>query len=69
MHNTLGDGTTLKNDSGMVVSSLPAVAVEDLPEPPTHDEVVEAIAAIKTNKAAALDCAITAEALQGGGDD
>ena len=51
----------LNNDSGMAVSSLPAPTVEDLPittEPPTHDEVVEAVAAMRTNKAAALDCAI-----------
>lgn len=61
----------LNNDSSPAVSELPAPAVEDLPistEPPTREEVVEAIAAMKTNKAAALDCAITAEALQGGGD-
>ena len=61
----------LNNDSGTAVSDLPAPAVEDLPiitEPPTHEEVAESIAAMKTNKAAALDCAITAEALQGGGD-
>ncbi len=57
----------LNNDSGMAVSSLPAPAVEDLPittDPSTHDDaVVEAVAAMRTNKAAALDCAVTAEAL------
>ena len=32
------------------------------------EETLEAIRQMKTNKAAGLDCAITAAALQGGGD-
>ena len=35
---------------------------------PLLQETAEAIATMKRNKATALDCAITAEALQGGGD-
>ena len=61
----------LKNDSGFTPSELPLPASNDLPictDPPTREETAEAIAAMKTNKAAGLDCAITAEALQGGGD-
>ena len=59
------------NDSGIAASNLPVPAVEDLSlftEPPTRNEVVKAIEAMKTNKAAALDCAISAEAHQEGGD-
>ena len=61
----------LNNDSGFTPSELPPLASNDLPictDPPTREETAEAIAAMKTNKAAGLDCAITAEALQGGGD-
>ena len=36
--------------------------------PPTREKTEKAIDAMKANKAAALECAITAEALQGGGD-
>ena len=36
--------------------------------PPTREEVLSAIRQMKTNKAAGLDSAITAEALQNGGD-
>ena len=55
----------------MTPSELPPPAEEDLSifaDPPTREETEKAIAAMKANKAAALDCAITAEALQGGGD-
>ena len=61
----------LNNYSGFTPSELPLPASNDLPictDPPTREETAEAIAAMKTNKAAGLDCAITAEALQGGGD-
>ena len=61
----------LNNDSGFIPSELPTPSSEDLPistEPPTREETAKAIAAMKTNKAAGLDCAVTAEALQGGGD-
>ena len=61
----------LNNDSGFTPSDLPPPASNDLPiytNPPTSEETAEAIAAMRTNKAAGLDCAITAEALQGGGD-
>ena len=61
----------LNNYSGFTPSELPLPASNDLPictDPPTRDETADAIAAMKTNKAAGLDCAITAEALQGGGD-
>ena len=61
----------LNNDSGFTPSELPLPASNDLPictDPPTREETAEAIAAIKTNKAAGLDYAITAEALQGDGD-
>ena len=61
----------LNNDSGFTSSDLPPAASNDLPicaDQPTREETAEAIAAMKTNKAVGLDCAITAEALQGGGD-
>ncbi|XP_068756758.1 uncharacterized protein [Montipora capricornis] len=61
----------LNNDSGFTPSDLPPPASNDLPicnDPPTREETAKAIAAMKTNKAAGLDCAITVEALQGGGD-
>ena len=61
----------LNNNSGSTPSEIPPPADEDLPiciDPPTREETAKAIAAMKVNKAAALDCAITAEALQGGGD-
>ena len=61
----------LNNDSGLAPSEIPTPADEDLPictDPPSREETAEAIAAMKVNKAAGLDCAITAEALQGGGD-
>ena len=59
----------LNNDNGQVPSDLPQPAAQDLPihdHPPTLKETLEAIRQMKTNKG--LDCAITAEALQGGGD-
>ena len=62
---------TFNNDSGFTPSEVPLPASNDLPictDPPTREETAEAIAAMKTNKAAGLDCAITAEALQGGVD-
>ena len=61
----------LNNDSGFTPSNLPPPASNDLPictDPPIREETAKAIAAMKTNKAAGLDCTITAEALQGGGD-
>ena len=61
----------LNNDNGQAPSDLPQPAAQDLPihdHPPTLEETLEAIRQMKTNKAAGLDCAITAEALQGGGD-
>ena len=61
----------LNNDNGQVPSDLPQPAAQDLPihdHPPTLEEFLDAIRQMKTNKAAGLDCAITAEALQGGGD-
>ena len=61
----------LNNDSGSSPSEPPPPAEEDRPicaDPPTREETAKAIAAMKANKAAALDCAITAEALQGGGN-
>jgi len=64
-------GSLLNNENGVTPSELPPPAAEDYPiniDPPTREETAAAIAAMKTNKATALDCAITAEALQGGGD-
>ena len=61
----------LNNDNGQVPSDLPQPAAQYLPihdHPPTLEETLEAIRQMKTNKAAGLDCAITTEALQGGGD-
>ena len=61
----------LNNDNGQVPSDLRQPAAQDLPihdHPPTLEETLEAIHQMKTNKAAGLDCASTAEALQGGGD-
>ena len=59
----------LNNDNGQAPSDLPQPAAQDLPiqdHPPTLEETLEAIR--QMNKAAELDCAITAETLQGGGD-
>ena len=61
----------LNNCSGQSSSELPLPAAQDLQiqtDPPTRDETVLAISQMKTNKAAGLDAAITAEALQNGGD-
>ena len=61
----------LNNDNGSPTSSLSSPAHQDLPictDPPTLEEVQNAIKSMKTNKAAGLDSAITAEALQGGGE-
>ena len=61
----------LKNDNGQAPSDLPQPAAQDLPihdHSPTLEEILEAICQMKTNKAAGLYCAITPEALQGGGD-
>ena len=61
----------LNNDNGQAPSDLPQPAAQDLPihdHPPTLEDTLEAIRQMKTNKAAGLDCAVTAEALQGGGD-
>ena len=60
-----------KYDSGPPTSPLPPPADQDLPicvDPPTLEEVQTAIRSMKSNKAAGLDCAVTAEALQGGGE-
>ena len=56
---------------GCKLSELPLPATHDLPiqtDPPTREETRVAITKMKTNKAAGLDAAITAEALQHGGD-
>jgi len=61
----------LNNENGPPSSELPLPSAIDLPiptGPPSREETVEAISAMKTNKAAGLDCAITAESLQAGGD-
>ena len=61
----------LNNDNGQTPSYLSQPAAQDLPihdHPPTLEETLEAIRRMKTNKAAGLDCAITAEALLGDGD-
>ncbi|GAG85694.1 unnamed protein product, partial [marine sediment metagenome] len=61
----------LNNDNGLSLSDLPPPAKKDLPistDPPTCDETRKAIQAMNSNKAAGLDWAITAEALQGGGE-
>ena len=61
----------LNNDNGQVPFDLPQPAAQDLPihdHPPTLEETLETIRQMKTNKAAGFDCAITAEALQDGGD-
>lgn len=61
----------LNNDNGQSPSDLPIPAAQDLPiqvNPPTREETLEAIHQMKNNKAAGLDCAITSEALQNGGD-
>ena len=61
----------LNNDSGPPTSPLPPPADQDLPicvDPPTLEEVQTAIRSMKSNKAAGLDSAVTAEALQGGGE-
>ncbi|XP_078617621.1 uncharacterized protein LOC144885572 [Branchiostoma floridae x Branchiostoma japonicum] len=61
----------LNNVSVPQTSGLPPPADQDLPicvDPPTLEETVRAINSMKNNKAPGLDCAITAEALRGGGD-
>ena len=61
----------LNNDNGTPSSELPSPADHDLPiceDPPTLEETKEAIKGMKCNRAPGLDCAITAEALQNGGD-
>ena len=61
----------LNNDNGQVPSGLPQPAAQGMliqDHPPTLEETLEAIRHMKTNKAAGLDCAITAEALHDGGD-
>ena len=59
----------LNNDNSQTPSDLPQPAAQDLPirdHPPTLEETLEAIRQMKNNKAAELDCAITAEALDQG---
>ena len=66
------DSSLLNNCSGQSSSELPLPAAQDLQiqtDPPTQDETVLAVSQMKTNKAAGLDAAITAEALQNGGDE
>ena len=61
----------LNNSNGEPLSELPPPAAQDLPigtNPPTREETLLAIGQMKKNKAAGLDSAITAEALQHGGD-
>ena len=61
----------LNNDNGSPTSSLPLPAEQDLlicVDPPTLEEVQNAIKGMKSNKAAGLDSAVTAEALKGGGE-
>ena len=61
----------LNNSNGEPLSELPPPAAQDLPietNPPTQEETLLAIGQMKKNKAAGLDSAITAEALQHGGD-
>ena len=59
----------LNNDSGPTTSPLPPLADQDkLPicvDPPTLEEVHTPICSKKRNKAAGLNCAVTAEALRG----
>ncbi len=60
----------LNNDNGLLYE-LPSPSENDLPistDPPLREETRKAINAMKTNKAAGLDWAVTAEALQAGGD-
>ena len=60
----------LNNDNGQTPSDLPQPVAQNLPihdHPPTLEEILEAICQMKTNKTTGLDCAITAEALHGGG--
>ena len=60
----------LNNDKGQTPSDVPQSAAQDLTihdHQPTLEEILEAIGRMKTNKAAGLDCAITAEDLQSGG--
>ena len=61
----------LNNSNGEPLSEVPPPAAQDLPietNPPTREETLLAIGQMKKNKAAGLDSAITAEALQHGGD-
>ena len=61
----------LNNDNGQPTSELPSPADQDLPiceDPPTLEETRKAILGMKNNKAAGVDCAITSEALQNGGE-
>ena len=62
--------SSLLNSNSQSPSTLPPPVVQDLPiltDPPTREETLSAIRQMKTNKAAGLDYAITAEALQNGG--
>ena len=61
----------LNNCSGQSPSELPLPAANDLQirtDPPTREETISAISKMKSNKAAGLDAAITAEALKYGGN-
>ena len=64
-------GSLLNSDGGRAPSGLPQPAARGLPvrdRPPTLGETLGAIRRVGTDRAAGLDCTITAEALQGGGD-
>ena len=61
----------LNKSDGQSPSELPPPAATDLSEnanPPTREETLLAKRQVKNNTAAGLDSAITAEALQNGGD-
>ena len=61
----------LNNSNGEPLSEFAAHAAQDIPidtNPPTREKTVLAICQMKKNKAAGLDSAITAGALQNGGD-
>ena len=63
--------SSLLNNDSQIPSDLPPPAAQDLPidiNPPTLEETQKAIHQMKPKKAAGLDCAITSEALQDGGD-
>ena len=61
----------LNNSNSQSRSAVLLPAAQDIPimtNLPTREETLSAINQMETNKAAGLDCAITAEALHNGGD-